>query len=94
MGIRSRKNKKAVLNANGIEICDSMVMSVKKKNINFRKVQAVGIAVAGFVSAVMSFLTMFDFRYDSTAVHIAVLWRQKIRMGSRRLTRSNDRRVL
>lgn len=68
MGIRSRKNKKAVPNANGIEICDSMVMSVKKKNINFRKVQAVGIAIAGFVSAVMSFLTMFDFRYDSTAV--------------------------
>ena len=52
--------RKNIQNNSGIEICDSIVMSVKKKREDLRKPAAVLIAVIGFVSVIMSFLKMFD----------------------------------
>lgn len=60
-----RKNKQ---NTSGVEICDSIVMSVKKKRIDLRKPAAVLIAVIGFTSVIMSFLSMFEFRYYSSVL--------------------------
>ncbi len=65
--------KKAIQNANGITICDSIVMSVKKKRPNFRKLESVLIAVIGFTSVIMSFLGMFEFEYDAGKVAIAAV---------------------
>lgn len=56
--------KKVLQNNNGVVICDSIVMSVRKKRPNLRKPEAVFIAVMGFVSVIMSFLGMFDFSYN------------------------------
>lgn len=53
---------------NGISICDSIVMSVKKKRPNFRSAEAVLIAVIGYVSVIRSFLGMFGFTYDRKTV--------------------------
>ncbi|MBQ8959770.1 MAG: transglutaminase domain-containing protein [Ruminococcus sp.] len=63
--------KKARNNSNGIQICDSIVMSVKKRRPNYRMAEAVIIAVIGYVSVIMSFLTMFDFTYSRTTVFVA-----------------------
>lgn len=60
--------KKNLQNNNGITICDSIVMSVKRKRANIRRLEAVIIAVIGYVSAIMSFLNMFDFSFDKKAV--------------------------
>lgn len=58
--------KKVTQNNNGIMICDSIVMSVRKKRPDIRKSEAVVIAVTGFVSVIMSFLGMFDFNYNKS----------------------------
>ena len=60
--------KKVTKNTNGIVICDSIVMSVKKKRPDLRSVEAVGIALIGYISAAMAFLTMFDFNYSRIAL--------------------------
>ncbi len=65
------KKKKARSNSNGIQICDSIVMSVKKRRPNYRTAEAVIIALVGYVSVIMSFLTMFDFNYSPTTVFVA-----------------------
>ncbi|MBO5104198.1 MAG: hypothetical protein J6B74_03950, partial [Ruminococcus sp.] len=67
--------KKVLQNNNGVVICDSIVMSVRKKRPNLRKPEAVFIAVMGFVSVIMSFLGMFDFNYShSTLIMSAVVF--------------------
>ncbi|MDE6035195.1 MAG: transglutaminase-like domain-containing protein [Ruminococcus sp.] len=58
------KKKKNLVNNNGILICDSIVMSVRKKRPDIRKTEAILIAVMGYASVIMSFLGMFDFRYN------------------------------
>lgn len=60
--------KKTPRDYSGIIICDSITMSVKKKNHNLRKIESLIIAVLGFVSVIMSFLTMYDFNYSVSAV--------------------------
>ena len=57
------KKKKNLKNSSGITVCDSIVMSVKKKHMNLRRAEAVIIAVTGYISAIMTFLLMFDFHY-------------------------------
>ena len=59
------KNQK---NSNGISICDSIIMSVKRKRPNFRTAEAVLIAVCGFTATIMCFFSMFDFNYNRPAV--------------------------
>lgn len=60
---------------NGIAICDSIVMSVKKKRINLRRPEAVIIAVMGYISVIMAFLGMFSFHFDrSIAANAAVVF--------------------
>ncbi|MBR6393516.1 MAG: transglutaminase domain-containing protein [Ruminococcus sp.] len=65
--------KKNLITNNGITICDSIVMSVKNKRPNFRKAEAIFIAVLGFVSVLMSFFGMFDFNYDRFKVAAAAV---------------------
>ena len=66
------KNK--LLNdSNGIVICDSIIMSVKKKRHNFRAVEAVFIAICGFIATIMSFFSMFEFNYNRPAVIFAAI---------------------
>ncbi len=65
-----RKNSQ---NINGISISDSIVMSVKRKNANYRKPFSALIAVIGFVSVLMSFFGMFSFRYNSRKVAMAAI---------------------
>ena len=60
-------------NRNGISICDSIVMSVKKKRMNLRQPEAVFIAVMGFVSVIMSFFSMFSFRFTHSSVFFAAV---------------------
>ena len=61
------------INYSGIEICDSIVMSVKKRKLSLRKFEAVFIALLGFVSVIMSFLSMFSLSYSRTAVIYSAL---------------------
>ena len=63
--------KKKKENSNGIKINDSIVMSVKKRKGNYRRLEAVIIAVIGYVSVIMSFLTMFDTTYNKTSIVVA-----------------------
>ena len=66
--------KKNVLNnTDGISICDSIVMSVQKKQPNLRKAEAIFIAVLGFVSIIFSFLGMFSFSFNEAAVGFAAV---------------------
>ena len=65
-----KKNKQ---NLNGISISDSIVMSVKRKNANYRKPYSAAIAVIGFVSILMSFLGMFKFQYDGKKLFFAAV---------------------
>ncbi|MBE6861850.1 MAG: transglutaminase domain-containing protein [Ruminococcus sp.] len=60
--------KTTTTNYNGIVICDSITMSVKKKKPDIRSLYAVIIAVTGFVSVIVSFLYMFDFNYSRSSV--------------------------
>lgn len=59
---------KTMNNTNGITICDSIVMSVRNKRPNFRRAESVLIAIMGFVSVILAFLGMFEFRYNTPAV--------------------------
>lgn len=63
--------KKVKPNNNGVVICDSIVMSVKKKRPDTRKYEAVIISVMGFVSVIMSFLGMFHFKYNHSQFMLA-----------------------
>ncbi|MDE6665249.1 MAG: transglutaminase-like domain-containing protein [Ruminococcus sp.] len=63
--------KKVLQNNNGVVICDSIVMSVRKKRPNLRKPEAIFIAVMGFVSVIMSFLGMFEFEYRHSTLVMA-----------------------
>lgn len=65
-----KKNKQ---NLNGISISDSIVMSVKRKNANYRKPYSAAIAIIGFVSILMSFLGMFKFQYDGKKLFFAAV---------------------
>ena len=66
-------NKK--ISDNGITVCDSIVMSVRRKRINIRRIEAVAIAVIGYVSAIMAFVNMFDFKFNHrTLVFSALLF--------------------
>ncbi|MDE6424666.1 MAG: transglutaminase-like domain-containing protein [Ruminococcus sp.] len=58
--------KKNLANNNGVVICDSIIMSVKKKRPDVRKTEAILIAVMGYASVIMSFLGMFDFNYNKS----------------------------
>ncbi len=60
--------RKNIQNANGISISDSIVMSVKQKHTNLRKVYSAAIAVIGFVSVIMAFLGMYGIHYNKKAV--------------------------
>lgn len=65
--------KKVLNNTNGIAVCDSIVMSVQKKQPNLRRPEAVFIAVLGFVSIIFSFLGMFSFSFNEAAVGFAAV---------------------
>lgn len=65
--------RKNIQNINGISISDSIVMSVKKKRVNFRKPFSVLIALAGVVSIIMAFFGMFSFRYNSEVIFAATI---------------------
>ena len=65
-----RKNSQ---NINGISISDSIVMSVKRKNANFRKPFSALIAIIGFISILMSFFGMFSFRFNGKKVAMAAI---------------------
>lgn len=60
--------KKHIQKNNGIAVCDSIVMSVRNRRPNLRKAESVLIAVIGYVSTIMVFLTMFRFRYNEAAL--------------------------
>ncbi|MCM1528894.1 MAG: transglutaminase domain-containing protein [Alistipes sp.] len=60
--------KKNIQKSNGIAVCDSIVMSVKNRRPNLRKVESCLIAVIGYISTIMVFLTMFRFRYNEAAL--------------------------
>lgn len=82
--------KKVTPNNNGVIICDSIVMSVKKKRPNTRKSEAVIISVMGFVSVIMSFLGMFQFKYNHSqfmlmAVVLSALYITVALIGKRAL---------
>jgi len=68
------KKKKILQNSNGISVCDSIVMSVKKKKMNFRRIEGIAIAIMGYVSIIMSFLKMFDFNYNHNTLFFAGLF--------------------
>lgn len=65
--------KKVTQNNNGVVICDSIVMSVKKNRPDIRKPESVFIAVMGFVSVIMSFLGMFELNYNKNQFIIAAV---------------------
>ena len=60
--------RKNIQNTNGINISDSIVMSVKQKHPSMRKFYAAAISVIGMLSVVMSFLGMYHFRYSKSTV--------------------------
>lgn len=68
--MKNRKNK----NSNGVVISDSIIMSVKKKRPNLRALEAVIIALCGFVSTIMAFFSMFSFNYSRPAVIFAAIF--------------------
>lgn len=66
-----KKNRS--VNNSGIEICDSITMSVRRRKINFRKITLALLATLGFYSVALSFLEMFGFSYDAGVVIAAIL---------------------
>lgn len=68
-----KKNKNITRSTNGILVCDSIVMSVKKKRLNTRRIEAVFIGLAGYISTIMAFLGMFSFNYSKKALIIAAV---------------------
>ncbi len=65
--------RKATQNYSGITICDSIVVSVRKKRKDLRKLESITIAVIGFVSVIMSFLGMFEFDFKVIPVIYAAV---------------------
>ena len=65
--------KRSVNSNNGITICDSIIMSVKRKKTDIRTPIAVAIAITGFVSVIMAFLGMFRLNYSTSAVAAAAV---------------------
>ena len=57
--------KKRTVNNNGITICDSIVMSVRKKRTDVRTLTAVLIAISGYIAVIMSFLGMFSLQFSA-----------------------------
>ena len=57
-----KKRKKE--NNNGIAICDSIVMSVKTRKHDLRRIESVIIAVIGFAAPIMAFFSMFEFDFE------------------------------
>lgn len=68
-----KKKKKIQQNTCGITVCDSIVMSVKKKQLNLRKLESVIIALTGYISAIMVFLRMFDLKYEHISLFISAV---------------------
>lgn len=60
--------RKNIQNSNGISISDSIVMSVKQKHTNLRKVYSVIISIIGFVSVIMAFLGMYGINFNKKTV--------------------------
>lgn len=60
--------RKNIQNSNGISISDSIVMSVKQKHTNSRKLYSSIIAFIGFISVIMAFLGMFHINYSKKTV--------------------------
>lgn len=58
-------------NSSGINISDSIIMSVRNKKRNMRIPLMTLIAVCGFVSVILSFLGMFRLNYDRTSLAVA-----------------------
>ncbi|MBR6581614.1 MAG: transglutaminase domain-containing protein [Ruminococcus sp.] len=65
--------KKSIHNKSGIKVCDSIVMSVKKKNKNLRWFESLFIALTGYIATIMLFLTMFDFTYSKKPLIISAV---------------------
>lgn len=65
--------KTSIQNNNGITVCDSIVMSVKRRSLNLRKAESAAIAVCGMVAVLKSFFGMFDFYFDSFLLFCAVI---------------------
>ncbi len=65
------KKKEKHHNNSGIKICDSIAMSVKKRNNDFRLLEAIFIAIVGYISTAMVFLTMFEFKCNTSAMMIS-----------------------
>ena len=63
--------KRNIQTSNGISISDSIVMSVRQKKSNPRKLFSALITLIGFVSVLMAFLGMFRFNFTSSTV---VFW--------------------
>lgn len=66
-------NRKTIKNYSGIAIFDSITMSVKKRRPDMRRIEAVLIALLGFVSVILSFFNMFSFNYNKKAVIISAI---------------------
>ena len=60
--------RKNIQNSNGISISDSIIMSVKQKHANLRKLCSSVIAVIGFISVIIAFLGMYGINYSKKAV--------------------------
>ncbi len=67
------KKTKKIHNNSGIKVCDSIVMSVKKKKRNFRWFESLIIALSGYIATIMLFLTMFDFTYSKNPLIISAV---------------------
>lgn len=65
--------KTNIQNNNGITICDSIVMSVKKRSLNLRKAEAIAIAAAGLIAVIQAFFRMFDFYYNTSLLCFAAI---------------------
>lgn len=67
------KNK-STADYSGITVCDSIVMSVKNKRKDLRKIESVFIALIGFIAVIISFLEMFSFNYNISSIIKAALF--------------------
>lgn len=67
------KKKQIKQNNSGIRVCDSIVMSVKNKTSNLQLLESIIIAIAGYVSTIMIFLTMFEFKFNKSPVIISAV---------------------
>lgn len=65
------KKKTKQYNNSGIKICDSIAMSVKKKNTDLRLLEGILIAIIGYISTAMVFLTMFSFKCNTASMMLS-----------------------